>query len=67
MVVGPPAGHSLLEVVYHEVVKSLLAKEADVNARDKQGRTALTRATRAGYTEIAQTLIESGAAAESTQ
>jgi len=61
MSVGPPGSHSFLEGVYFKVVKALLTKDADVNARDTNGQSALMRAASAGFTKVAQTLIDAGA------
>ena len=43
------------------VVKLLLVSGANVNARDKEGSTALLGAARQGRTEVVSTLIQSGA------
>ena len=45
----------------HLVLDSLFDKEADVNAKDKDGWTPLHWAVREGYPEIAKLLIEHGA------
>ena len=43
-------------------VKTLLAKGADINARDKElGTTALTLAARNGHTHVVRTLLEQNA------
>ena len=42
-------------------VKSLLEQGADINAKDKNGRTALILATEKGYVEIVKVLLEHGA------
>ena len=44
-----------------EIVRILLARGADVNARDMEGWTAMRYATGYGYTEIAQLLAKAGA------
>lgn len=44
-----------------EIVKALLAKAADVNAKDNNGWTALLIASRNGYTKIVQALLAKGA------
>ena len=44
-----------------EDVKLHIRLEADVNAHDKEGRTALQRAVSAGHNEIAQYLFSQGA------
>ncbi|MGC9057946.1 MAG: ankyrin repeat domain-containing protein, partial [Candidatus Micrarchaeia archaeon] len=44
-----------------EIVKSLLEKDIDVNAKDKWGWTALMYAARDGRTEIVKLLLEKGA------
>lgn len=44
-----------------EVVKLLLAKGADVNAKNKSGRAALMYASEKGYTEIVKILKAAGA------
>jgi ankyrin repeat protein len=46
---------------YSEMVKALIDKGADVNAKDKDGQTALMLAAGGGYTEIVKALIEKGA------
>ena len=43
------------------IVRLLMAKGADVNARDKAGRTALDWAVRQGETEVVRVLREAGA------
>ena len=43
------------------LVSHLLAKGVDVNARDKEGATALNRAVRGGNVEMARTLLQNGA------
>lgn len=44
-----------------EIVELLIARGADVQARDKMGRTALTRATGNALPEIAALLRQAGA------
>ena len=44
---------------YAEIVKLLLAKGADVSARDQQGRTAFSMAEAAGESQVAD-LLKSG-------
>jgi ankyrin repeat protein len=44
-----------------KVVSLLLAQGADINARDKQGRTALIHAAREGDSEMVKLLLEKGA------
>jgi ankyrin repeat protein len=44
-----------------EVVKLLVAKGMDVNAKDKNGRTALMWATEQGHTPIVELLKAHGA------
>ncbi|MHB1459630.1 MAG: ankyrin repeat domain-containing protein [Armatimonadota bacterium] len=44
-----------------EIVKLLIARGADVNAKDKEGRTALSLAVRNNMPEIAKILKEAGA------
>ena len=48
-----------LELV--ELVKHLLSKGADLNARDKEGATALNRAVEQGNVEVVRILLENGA------
>ena len=43
------------------VVRALIAAKADVNAADQQGTTALMAATRIGYKQIVQALVEGNA------
>ena len=43
------------------VVQELLAKGADVNAKDKDGDTALSVAKKNGHSDVAQLLIKAGA------
>ena len=43
------------------IVKALLAKGADVTAKDKKGETALMHAKRGGHTEILDLLKRAGA------
>jgi ankyrin repeat protein len=43
------------------IVKMLIAAKADVNLRDKNRKTALTKAIDAGYGEIAKQLVDVGA------
>jgi ankyrin repeat protein len=42
-------------------VKRLLAKGAEVNAKDEKGRTALMRASKRGQWEVMELLIKAGA------
>lgn len=44
-----------------EVVKTLVQRGADVNQRDSEGRTALTRAREGGHSQIVKMLLASGA------
>ena len=44
-----------------EIIKLLLEKEADVNARDKNGRTVLKLAEERGHKEIVELLKANGA------
>ena len=44
-----------------EIVKLLIEKGAEINAKDKSGWTALMLAARGGYPEIVKMLIEKGA------
>src|SRR6185295_11817387 len=43
------------------VVRQLIAEGVRINARDKNGRTALMAATRRNYVEVARLLIREGA------
>ena len=45
----------------YKMVKYLIESGADINAKDKNGWTALMFAARNGYDKIAQLLIKSGA------
>ena len=59
----------LLDATYFgniDVVKELLEKGADVNAKDKHGWTPLHAAATAGHTEIAKLLIDKGANVNAT-
>ena len=44
-----------------ELVKHVLSKEVDVNARDKEGATALNRAVGEGSVDVVRTLLDNGA------
>jgi len=44
-----------------EQVKSLISKGADINAKDKLGKTALHYASEKGYTEVVKLLLAEGA------
>jgi ankyrin repeat protein len=44
-----------------EIVKALLAKGANPNAKDMDGGTALMRATKRGHTKVANLLKKHGA------
>ena len=44
-----------------ETVEALLDKGADINAKDKYGKTVLMRAEYAGQTEIVRLLKQAGA------
>ena len=44
------------------VIRDLLARGADPDARDRHGQTALMRAARQGHAELVRALIEAGAA-----
>jgi ankyrin repeat protein len=44
-----------------EVVQMLLAKKAVVNAKDKNGRTALMLASQGGHEEVKKLLVKAGA------
>jgi ankyrin repeat protein len=46
---------------YVEIAKLLLGNGAEVNARNREGRTALMEAETAGHTEIVQLLKDTGA------
>jgi len=49
---------------YHghtEIVKLLLKRKADINAKDKDGETPLIAALTSGHTEIGELLINKGA------
>jgi ankyrin repeat protein len=43
------------------VVRLLLEKKADVNAKDKNGQTALMLASREGHREVKKLLLKAGA------
>lgn len=49
------------EIGNTDMVKLLIAKGLDVNAKDKYGRTALMCAARGGHAEIMRLLLDSGA------
>jgi ankyrin repeat protein len=55
---GRTALHLAVLADKHEVVKSLLAHKANVNAQDNSGSTALHYASWNGYDRIVQTLLE---------
>ena len=65
LAVGPPAtASSLIEAASigdTEKVQALLAKGADVNAKENKGGTALMAAKRKGHREIVRILKEAGA------
>jgi len=44
-----------------EIVQALLAKGAEVNAKDKNGETALMMASKRGQREVMELLIKAGA------
>ena len=44
-----------------ETVQALIAKGADVNAKEKNGWTALIRAAKKGHIDIVKALLEAGA------
>jgi serine/threonine-protein phosphatase 6 regulatory ankyrin repeat subunit B len=46
---------------HKEIVKTLLAKGADVNAKMNDGATALILASKKGYKEIKELLVGAGA------
>jgi len=46
---------------HREIVKLLLEKGADANAKDKDGKTPLDRALSEGHTEIVKLLREANA------
>ena len=46
---------------HKEVLKFLLKNDADINAKDNFGRTALFHATKCGNKDIVEILIQSGA------
>jgi len=52
--------HSAVERGQADIVELLVAKGADVTAKDRQGRTALTIAERKGHTEIVELLRKHG-------
>jgi ankyrin repeat protein len=59
-----PGTHALSFAAHEghkEVVQLLLAKGADVNAKDKKGKTALMWASREGHKEALQALLAKGA------
>ena len=43
------------------LVKALIARRADVNAKEKRGQTALMWGSAEGHVEVVQTLLEAGA------
>ena len=62
-------GKSLIEAVKDDdlqAVQILLAESAEVNARDKDGITALVWAAYKGYTEIVELLLKRGAEVDAT-
>ncbi len=61
--VGPAALHLAANRGYGEVVRLLIAKGADVNARDSSGSTPLDEAAWKGQLEVASILLKHGAEA----
>lgn len=59
--IGVLIGRTAVEQDNPELVKLLIEKGADVNAKDKDGYTALMRAIKKGYLEIARALINNNA------
>ena len=55
------AFHSAVVEGNQEAVETLIAKGADVNAKDKEGMTPLHQAASNGQQEIVETLIAKGA------
>jgi len=53
--------HSAAMWGYEDSARNLIAKGADVNARDKDGNTPLMRAVSLGNTKVAKLLIDNGA------
>lgn len=54
----------IFELTYHildEVVQTLLKRKANINARDKEGATALHKAAFVGDTKVLATLMKKGA------
>ena len=49
-----------ISIAYKEVVELLIAKGADVNAKNDSGWTPLHHATYGGFKEVAELLIENG-------
>jgi ankyrin repeat protein len=58
--VGTPLHYAALEA-HKEIIELLIAKGADVNAKDKHGRISLHLAALGGHKEIAELLIAKGA------
>jgi ankyrin repeat protein len=56
----------LLPTSYKEVAKLLLAKSANIHARDNNSETALHRAVAGGQTDIVKMLINNGADVNTT-
>lgn len=53
--------HCAVRYGHKEVAQLLIAKDADVNAKDTRGQTPLYCAAREGYKEIVELLLENGA------